>query len=472
MSADPKPRSSLLPVLVLAMLVVVGGYFGYQRFLQHQAEQQQQQEEQQRQQLLSSPLPTPAKPLVLALASPPGPADWPQWQGPKRDGISGATGLLTSWPEGGPKLLWTYDNAGLGFSSPTVVGGKVLLAGARGNAEFLIGLDAQTGAFLGEAVIGHIYLNQWCDGPRGAAAVDDGKAFMIGGGGELVCVDLTSGATVWKKNIYRDFEGTIPYWGCGESVLIDGNQVACTPGGPRGAVVALNKQTGELLWRSTEFTDLAGYSSLVPAEIDGVRQYVQMTFEHVVGIAAADGKLLWRYAREGPNAPIPTPLVVGNQVFVTSGYGAGCNLIEVKKVGDKFEVKQVYANKSMSNHHGGVVLVNDCIFGLSGDSNSRHFWRCVDFKTGNQLWEEGRKLKGGSIAAAEGKLYLYGQEDGTCVLLDPDRTAWKEISRFKIPRETQLPRKQGRIWTHPIIADGKLFLRDQDLLFCYDLKAK
>lgn len=459
MSADPKPRSSsLLPWLLLAALIVVGGYLAYDpvRAYLYQL----------------TPLPEPVKPIALDKFGRAGPADWPQWQGPRRDGISGATGLLRAWPEGGPKLLWTYENAGIGFSTPTVVGGKVFLPGARGNAELLVTLDAESGAFLGEAVIGRTYINQWCDGPRGAAAVDAGKVYVIGGGGDLAGIDLANGSVMWRKNIYVDFEGTLPQWGCGESVLVDGERVVCTPGGPRGAVIALHKLTGDILWRSTEFTDVAGYSSLVPAEIDGVRQYVQMTFEHVVGIAAADGKLLWRYARQGPMAPIPTPIVAGNLVFATSGYNAGCNLIEVKKTGDRFDAKEIYANKSMSNHHGGIVLLDNCIYGVYGDSNSRNFWRCVDFKTGEKLWEEGQKLKAGSVSAAEGRLYLYGQEDGTCVLLEPNPKKWHEISRFKIPRETKLPRKQGKIWTHPVIADGKLFLRDQDLLFCFDLRAK
>jgi len=459
MSAEPKARSSpWLTWLLLAMLIAVGGYLAYGPVQNYLYERR--------------PLPEPVKPIALGKVAPPLAADWPQWRGPRRDAISGATGLLSVWPEGGPPLLWTYENAGLGFSTATVAGGKVFIAGARDNAEFLITLDAASGEFLGEAVIGRTYLNPWCDGPRGAAAVDGGNAYVIGGGGDLVCINLADGSVPWKKNIYRDFEGTLPHWGCGESVLVDGDRVVCTPGGPRGAVVALNKQTGDVLWRSTEFTDAAGYASLVPAEIDGVRQYVQMTFEHVAGIGAADGKLLWKYARPGPTAPAPTPIVAGNLVFVTSGYQAGCHLIEVKKTGDKFEVNAVYANKNMSNHHGGVVLVDGCIYGVSGESNARHFWRCLDFKTGQQLWEEGRKLKAGSLAAAEGRLYLYGQEDGTCVLLEPNPKEWKEISRFKIPRESQLPRKQGRIWTHPVIADGKLFLRDQELLFCFDLRAK
>jgi outer membrane protein assembly factor BamB len=262
----------------------------------------------------------------------------------------------------------------------------------------------------------------------------------------------------------KDFGGTMPGWGYAESPLVDGNKVVCTPGGSQGAIVALDKNSGAVLWRSQDFTDNAQYSSLVPAEIGGVRQYIQLTGRSVVGVSAADGKLLWRASRRGDVAVIPTPIYKDGFVYVTSGYGVGDNLFQISASGGKFTIKEIYSNKVIVNHHGGAILVGDCVYGYS-DSKG---WTCQDFKTGQARWQDKEKLGKGCLSYADGHLYLR-QEDspGTVALIEASPTGYREHGRFNPPF-----RSNQQSWTHPVISDGKLYLRDQDVLLCYDVKVK
>jgi outer membrane protein assembly factor BamB len=409
-------------------------------------------------------------------ARPPAPSaqsnfDWPQWRGPNRDDVSKETGLLKKWPEGGPKLLWTFTDAGVGYASFAVVGDRLYTMGADSKSEFVYALDLKGPKKAWSTETGALYSNNRGDGPRGVPTVDGDLLLVISGQGNLVCVKSASGEKVWQKSLTKDLGGKIPTWGYSESPLVDGDQVVCTPGGSNGAVAAFNKKNGELLWRSTDLKDQAGYSSLVIAEIGGVRQYVQMTGESVVGIAARDGKLLWRYARRGPVAAIPTPIVQGDLAYATSGYNAGCNLIKATPSSTGFKVEEIYANKEMVNHHGGVVLVNGYLYGFSDSERGR--WLCQDLKSGKAVWSE-KKLGKGSLTCADGQLYCFSEKEGTVVLVEASSQGWKENGRFTIPQQSKLPRPSGQpnsnIWTHPVVANGKLYLRDQDLIFCYDVK--
>jgi outer membrane protein assembly factor BamB len=275
---------------------------------------------------------------------------------------------------------------------------------------------------------------------------------------------VKSGELVWRKSLTDEMGGSEPNWGYTESPLIDGDQVVCTPGGAKGAVAALNKKTGELLWQSSGFQDGAQYSSLSVSGAGGVRQYVQLTDKSVAGVAAKDGKVLWRHNRPG-KITIPTPICFGDFVYVTSGYGIGCNLLKLTPEGDGMKVKEEYANTNVVNHHGGVVLLDGHIYGHS-DSKG---WVCQDVKTGEVVWSS-RALGKGSMTCADGCLICYSEDKGVVTLVPASTKEWKETGRFKIPVETSLERKRGKIWTHPVVADGKLYLRDQDLIFCYDLK--
>jgi outer membrane protein assembly factor BamB len=401
-------------------------------------------------------------------------ADWPQWRGPNRDEISKETGLLKSWPKDGPKLLWTFREAGLGFATPSVVGDRLYSQGGDGDKEFVFAVDLKNHKKLWSTEVGAFYENSYGDGPRGTPTVDGNLIYALGGQGSLLCVKADTGEKVWSKSMQKDFGGTQPWWGYTESPLVDGDQLVVTPGGAKGAIVALNKKNGELIWQSGEFKDGAMYSSLVVADAAGARQYIQMTGEHIVGVDPKDGHVLWSFARKGPTAAIPTPVVSGDYVFVTSGYSAGCNLLKLSKAGDKIQVSEVYKEdedyKRMSNHHGGVVLLDGHVYGYS---DGKHHagpaaWICQELKTGNVVWAENKALGKGSLTYADGRLYCYGEDDGACVLAEATPRGWKETGRLKI--EKTKTTHNGKVWPHPVVANGKLYLRDQDLIHCYDVK--
>jgi outer membrane protein assembly factor BamB len=400
-------------------------------------------------------------------------ADWPQWRGPNRDDVSKETGLLKAWPKDGPKLLWTFRDAGLGFATPAIVGDRLYTQGGSGDKEFVLAIDVKTQEKKWSAEVGEFYKNSYGDGPRGTPTVDGGRIYTIGGQGNLLCTKADTGEKLWSKSLQKDFGGGIPVWGYAESPLVDGEQVVVTPGGPKGALVALNKKTGELIWQSKEFTDNAMYSSVMISEAGGVHQYVQMTPEHVVGIDAKDGHVLWSFARKGPVAAIPTPIVSENYVFVTSGYSAGCNLLKLSKVNDKFQVDEIYhkddAWKRLNNHHGGVVLVDGYLYGYNDGQHRAGpaAWTCQELKTGNIVWTDD-KLSKGSVTYADGHLYCLSEDEGTCVLVEASPKGWKETGRFTIDKSTT--KHNGKVWAHPIVCNGKLYLRDQDLIYCYDVK--
>jgi outer membrane protein assembly factor BamB len=417
-------------------------------------------------------LPALALPAVTAA---PAPAerprfDWPQFRGPNRDDISKETGLVKDWPMGGPKLVWTCEEAGNGYSGPAIVGDRFLSMGADEKSEFVFCLDVKSGQKLWQRPYGTRFKNaNWGDGPRGTPTIDGERVYGIGGQGDLVCLKLADGAIVWEKNLKKDLGGQqMSGWGYTESPLIDGDKLICTPGGSKGTLAALDKKTGDLLWRSTGYTDSAGYSSVVIGDAGGVKQYVQMTGGSVAGVAADDGRLLWRFACSNPTAAIPTPVVQGDLVYSTSGYNAGCRLVKVVADGGRKEkAEEVYATKDMTNHHGGVVKVGDYLYGYS---DAKRGWVCQEFNTGKVVWSES-KLSKGSLTCADGKLYLYAEKDGTCVLIDASPDGWREHGRFKIPKQTKGRPSGAGIRTHPVVANGRLYLRDQELFFAFDVKA-
>jgi len=391
-------------------------------------------------------------------------SDWPQWRGPNRDGISTDTGLLKAWPTGGPPLAWKTTGLGSGYSGMAVVGDRIFTIGDRPDASFVNVLKVADGKQVWSAKLGKAGAPGGFEGPRSTPTVDGELVFAIGQFGDIAAFEASNGKERWHKELVKDFGGTRAEWGYTESPLVDGEQVVFTPGGSKGAVAAVNKQTGETIWQSKEFTDLAHYSSLITAEIGGVRQYIQLTAASVAGVAAKDGKLLWRAPRRGATAVIPTPIYSEGFVYVTSGYGVGCNLFKVDASHGNFSASQVYANKVMVNHHGGVVKIGEYVYGYSDGKG----WTCQNFKTGQAVWQDKEHLDKGSLTCADGRLYLRQENGpGTVALIEPTPTGYKEHGRFNQPDRTD-----KNSWTHPVIANGKLYIRDQDLLLCYDIKAK
>jgi outer membrane protein assembly factor BamB len=343
-----------------------------------------------------------------------------------------------------------------------VVAGKLFTIGTRGDREVLIALDADSGKELWVAPLGEVLSNKWGDGPRGTPTVDGDRVYALSGEGALACIELANGNVLWSAKM-TDLGGKVPGWGYTESVLVDGDQVVCTPGGSKGTVAAFDKATGKLRWQSSDWTDGAQYSSIVKAAINGQPQYVQLTMESFAGLDPKTGKVLWKVAFPGRTAVIPTPIVKDNHVFVTAGYGVGSKMVKIKPGN---EPEEVYTNKTMKNHHGGVVLVGDHLYGYSDGIG----WLCMDFKTGEQVWAEREKLGKGAVSMADGMLYCVDEGKGTVVLAEASPKGWAEHGRFTLDPQSTMRSPQGRIWTHPVIANGKLYLRDQELIYCYTVK--
>ncbi len=390
--------------------------------------------------------------------------DWPHWRGPDRDDVSKEVGLLKEWPKEGPPRVWLNEDVGLGYSGVSIAAGKLFTMGAREDTEFLICLDANNGKELWSARIGSRLGNGWGDGPRGTPSVDGERVYAMGGQGSLVCAQVANGEVVWTKAM-SSLSGKKPNWGYCESVLVDGPRVVCTPGGSDGAIVALDKLTGDVQWQSKEVTDGAQYASVVPVEHNGQRQYIQLFTKTLVGVAADSGKLLWKTDwPDGRTAVIPTPIFHDGHVFITSGYGAGCKLV---KIGPENKVEDVYVNKTMANHHGGVLRIGDHLYG-----SSERNWICLDFKTGEALWTERRTFGKGCVTSADGMLYCVDEGSGEVALVEASPAGWKEHGRFKLEAQSSKRSRQGKVWTHPTVSNGKLFLRDQEMLSCYDVKAR
>jgi outer membrane protein assembly factor BamB len=395
--------------------------------------------------------------------------DWPQWRGPNRDAVSSETGLLADWPDEGPPLVWTEKGLGRGMSSVSVAGGRIYTMGQRGDKGVcLVALDAASGDEIWATPFGD-------DGdPNGTPTVDGEHVFAISYNGTLVCAKVATGEVVWKKSFVDDFGGEVPTWGFSESPLVDGDVVVCTPGANDALVVALNKSNGETVWKTAAPDELrrghdgAGYSSIVVSNAAGIKQYVQLVGKGVIGVSVADGKPLWAYNRIANDvANIPTPLVRGDHVFVSSGYGAGSALLRLESSDRGVQVNEVYfrPGNKMQNHHGGMVLVDDHVY--LGHGQNQGLPMCVEFLTGDVKWGpvRGPGAESAAIVYADGHLY-FRYQNAVMALIEATPDAYRLKASF------QLPSHLDNSWPHPVIADGRLYLRDQDVLMCYDVRTK
>jgi outer membrane protein assembly factor BamB len=403
--------------------------------------------------------------IALALLTLPATADdWTQWRGPNRSDISYEKGTLKDWPEGGPKQLWLFKDAGVGYSGFSVVGDTLYTMGSRDEFECLIALNVGDGTEKWSMSIGPRLENNWGDGPRDTPTVDGDYVYCMTAPGELACCRTEDGSIVWQAALTTDFGGQVPNWGYCESVLVDEGKVICTPGGEQGTMLALDKLTGEKIWQSKGITDNAHYSSAIVVVHDGRRQYIQLLMDKLIGVDAGTGEVIWSTPWVGKTAVIPTPIYHDGYVYISSGYNAGCKLVKIE--GDK--AVDVYENKTMKNHHGGVILVGDYLYGYSDNVG----WLCQNFKTGENVWSDKEKLGKGCLTCVDGMLYLMSEIEGEVVLIEASPEGWHEHGRFVLEPKTTLRKPAGHIWTHPVVANGRLYLRDQELVFCFDVKAK
>lgn len=400
----------------------------------------------------------------LALASTLVAADWPQWRGPSRTDHSPDKGLLKQWPEAGPKQVWTFKNAGLGYAGYSIVGGKLFTMGLRDGKEQLIAVNAANGEELWAANAGDKYPNGWGDGPRATPTVEGKFVYAMGGQGTLICAQVADGKIVWQKSMQTDLGGKLQGWGYTESVLVIGDHVICTPGGAQGTLAALNKKTGEVVWRTKDLTDEAQYSSPIVIEHEGKKQVVQLVGQKVFGVDPVTGAVLWKAPFPGRVAVIPTPIDGGKgRIYVTAGYGVGCKMIQL---GANNSVETVYENnKVMKNHHGGVVLVDGHIYGHS-DGNG---WVCQELSTGNEVWSF-KEFGKGAVHYADGMLYCLNEKSGEVALVEASTKGWNLKSRFTLSPLSKQRNPQGGVWPHPVVVNGRLYLRDQEFVYCFNVK--
>jgi outer membrane protein assembly factor BamB len=409
--------------------------------------------------------------MGLATAAAARAIDWPQWRGPLQDGVSPEEGLLQDWPAHGPKLLWDITGVGNGYSTVSTAGDRIYTAGEVDGQSSVICLDAKNGSRLWAQPIGKAGTPGCCNagGPRTPPTIDTAAnlIFSLSQFGEVAALDGKDGKGVWKKDLVRDFGGRLPEWGYSSAAVVDGDNVLLTPGSAQGTIVALHKKTGAPVWES-ELKDDAHYASMVVATIDGTKQYIQLTEKSLAGINPTDGKTLWRANFPGNTAVIPTPVVFGNLVYVTSGYGVGCRCFEVKKSAAQFAAKELWNGKQMVNHHGGVIRVGPNVYGYS-DSKG---WTCQDIKTGTVRWQDKsawpeRDAGKGSLAYADNRFVIRTEPKGTLALIAASPDGYKEHGRFEQPN-----RSRESAWAHPVISSGKLYIRDEDHLLCYDISAR
>jgi outer membrane protein assembly factor BamB len=398
-------------------------------------------------------------------------ADWPQWQGSDRNAISQERGLLKEWPKDGPPLAWKVKTLGGGDSAPSVASGRLFGMSNRGGDEVVWALSEKDGKELWVTRLGPAVqqrMPQSKEGPGCTPTVDGERLYVLGMGGDLACLQVKDGKVLWQLSLTKEFGGRVPMWSYRESPLIDGDKVVCTPGAADATIVALEKSNGKTVWKSAVTGSRgAAYASAIAIDFAGQRQYVQLTQGTLVGVAAADGKVLWKYDRVASRTGIncSTPIYHDGQVFASVAYGTGGGLVKLGKDGDNgVKAEEVYFTRSMENHHGGMIVLDGCLYGAHGGNGGGNIV-CLDFKTGKVLWDE-RAVPKGSVALADGRLY-YRTETGTVLLIEPNAKEYVERGSFKQPDRSRAP-----AWAHPVIANGKLYIRDQDVLLCYDVKAK
>jgi len=397
-------------------------------------------------------------------------ASWPQWQGPARNNVSPEKNLLPAWPAEGPKLLWKIDGLGEGYSTPTIDRGVLFGLSNQEEDEVVWARALDKGKLLWSRKIAAANREVDYQGSRSSATIDGDLLYALGVSGDLVCLRVADGAIVWRKNLIKDFGGILPFYretyGYAESPLVDGDLVLVTPGGEKHTIAAFRKKTGKHVWSASvpsmkKGDNRAAYSSLVRGEVGGVRQYAQFLQGCVVGVSN-EGKMLWRWDKPSNDiANCTTPIFAGDLVFASSGYGKGCGVGQVVVKGKEAAIVEKWFNKAMKNVHGGVVLVDGHVYGNSDPG----MLVCLELSTGKAKWQE-RAAGKGSILYADGRLY-YRAERGPMLLIEANSKEYVERGRFDPPQRSKLSS-----WAHPVVAGGRMYLRDQGHLLCYQIGAR
>jgi outer membrane protein assembly factor BamB len=411
--------------------------------------------------------------LSLSLFSVAGAADWPQWRGPQRNGISPETGLLKEWPQQGPKLLWQLNDIGDGYATPAVVGNRIFLLSNRGlENEFVQALSVQEGKPLWTTRLGNVGnpdMQPSYPKARSTPAVDGDRLYALGSDGDLVCLEAATGKVLWRKSLRADFGGQPGTWAYAESPLIDGDVLVVTPGGKEATIVALNKKTGDVIWKSAvPGGDRAAYASAIVAEAAGRKQYMQFLDQGVVGVDARTGRFLWRYDQtsKGP-ANIASPVARDGYVYSTNARRFGAALVQLHASGEGVGAEQVYFERDLPNTLGGQVLVGRYIYGTNPKGPA-----CAEFTTGKLQWQHDG-LGPGAVLYADGHLYFHG-ENGDMLLVEATPAAYREKGRFTLPGQPKRASPGGtrneQAWAYPVLADGRLYVRDLSSLWCYDVR--
>jgi len=392
-------------------------------------------------------------------------ADWPQWRGPERDGLSKETGLLKEWPKDGPKLLWHVSDAGNGYSTPAVVGDWLYVISDKGkDNEFIESRKVKDGKPGWTTRLGNVGPNQGPQypGARSTPTVDGDLIYALGSDGDLVCVKLADGAEVWRKSLRKDFGGKPGQWAYAESPLVDGDALICSPGGSDATLVALDKKNGKVIWKSAiSGGDKAAYASIIIVNVGGVKQYVQFLAGGVVGVEAKTGKFLWRYAKTGSGSPANIPTPVSQDGFVYTGTGkVGGGLVKLKVDKEEVTADQVYFGKKLPTSIGGAVVLAGSMYGTNGQG-----LMCVEFTTGKEKWQD-ECIGPGAVCYADGRLYVHG-ENGKAALVEATPDGYRERGRFTPPDGPA--RGKSKAWAYPVVANGRLYLRDLGSIWCYDV---
>jgi outer membrane protein assembly factor BamB len=388
---------------------------------------------------------------------------WPRFHGLNGQNISAETGLLKQWPEGGPKLLWTARGIGQGFATVAVADGRIYTAGDVGGDLVIFALDMD-GQIQWQAKHGAAWKEVGPAGARATPTIDGQQLYHENAHDEVVCLDVKDGRKLWEVNLASQFQGKRDGFGRAESLLIDGDRVICCPGGAT-AMAALDKRTGRTVWKSPTAGEPAGYASPILAEHQGLRMILTMASRSLIGVHARTGDLLWRFEHYTPRyvANCVTPIYHDGRVFVSGGYGLGSALLKINVQGDKAAVEPVWRSKDLDNRHGGVILLEGCVYGASHFNNNAK-WICLDWKTGRKMYAE-RGIGEGSLTCADGMIYTMS-DSRKVGLVRPAPTGYELISEFKIPEGGE-----GPTWAHPVVVGGRLYIRHGDRLYAYAVRA-